>query len=281
MKILTALVALSCLLLFSCQKERSADRTDSGNGTASGELLTKTIAKTSTDSLVSVYTYDADKKLIGLKITGTDQGADASREFKYYRNASGIITHYSATSPDLVANGIDSLLTIIHYDNATSRYTSYVLNINILGYVQLDSVVYEYDGSGRITGERLYESPSGAGNDYYYSGKVNYTYTNGNISQLDLYDYDQSGAETFSGTSKYQFDSKINPAQFGNEGIILGHPEWASANNVTNGQLSDSNGPVDNQTVTITYTYNNDKPATSVTSLIPDNTTTNTSFYYQ
>ena len=78
---------------------------------------------------------------------------DASKEFKYYRNASGIVTHYSATSPDLVATGVDSLLTIVHYNTATSRYTSYVLNINIQGFILLDSSVFVYDGSGNIIGE--------------------------------------------------------------------------------------------------------------------------------
>jgi hypothetical protein len=244
--------------------------------------LVRTEEKNGTDSLVSVYTYNADKKLIGLKITGTDQGADASREFKYYRNASGIVTHYSATSPDLVATGVDSLLTIVHYNIATSRYTSYVLNINISGFILLDSSVYVYDGSGKIIGENAYQSPSGAGNDYYLTGKATYTYSNGNISQLDIHDFDQSGAETFTVTEKFQFDSKRNPLQFGNDGFAMGHPEWASVNNITSGQSSDSNGPADDQTLTVSYTYNSDdKPGTSVRTILPDNITGSTTFYYQ
>lgn len=60
------------------------------------------------------------------------------------------------------------------------------------------------------------------------------------------------------------------------------HPDWVSANDMTSGQLSDSNGPADNQTVAITYTYNNDdKPATSTKTLLPDNVTGSTTFYYQ
>jgi len=139
-----------------------------------------------------------------------------------------------------------------------------------------------YDGSGKIIGENLYQSPSGTGNDYYLAGKAVYTYSNGNMSQLDIHDFDQSGAETFTVTEKFQFDSKRNPLQFGNEGFAMGHPEWASANNITSGQLGDSNGPVDDQTMTVSYTYNNDdKPGTSTTTILPDNVTGNKTFYYQ
>ena len=99
---------------------------------------------------------------------------------------------------------------------------------------------------------------------------------------MDIHDFDQSGVETFTVTEKFQFDSKRNPLQFGNEGFAMGHPEWASANNITSGQLGDSNGPVDDQTLTVTYTYNNDdKPGTSTTTILPDNVTGNKTFYYQ
>lgn len=62
----------------------------------------------------------------------------------------------------------------------------------------------------------------------------------------------------------------------------MGHPEWTSVNNIASEQLTDSGGAADNQSVTITYTYNSDnKPGTSLTNVVPDNTTINTSFYYQ
>jgi hypothetical protein len=277
------LLILVILILSSCQKEVDyANRTNNGNNTNTENLLVKTVAKTGTDSIVSIYTYNADKKLINLKITGRDQGADVDREFRYYRNAAGIITHYSAISADLVSVGLDSLLTVVHYNTAISQYTSYVLNINIPGFTLLDSSAFVIDGSGRIVEEDVYESPSGTGNDYYFTGKAIYTYSNGNMTGLDLHNFDQSGTEVFTGHTKYQYDSKINPLRFGNEGLAMGHSDWVSAGNVASGQLSDSNGPVDDQTLTISYTYNNDnKPATSIATILPDNIVTNTTFYYQ
>jgi len=285
MRILIPLLALTSLILFSCQKEAEfANRVNSGGGNNNntGTLLVKMVQKINSDSLLTTYGYNGNKKLISLKMVGVDdQGDVVNREYHYHRNSSGIITDYSVIDADLLAVGIDSITTIVHY--SSSRYTSYVIKIAIPGFSFLDSSAFAYDASGKIIREDLYESPSGTGTDYYHSGNVNYSYSaSGNISQLDIHDLDASGAEVFSASSKLNYDAKINPMQFENESFVMGHPEWRSVNNVSGDQLSDSNGPADDQTVTITYAYNsNNKPETSVTTVMPDNTITNTSFYYQ
>jgi hypothetical protein len=289
MRIFTALTALTSLFLFSCQKEADfANGNNAGNGGNTGspsdELLVKTVQKIGSDSVVTTYGYNANKKLITLKEIGIDdQGDFVDREYHYHRNASGIIADYSFIDAELLAAGIDSIKTIVHYNSSTSRYTSYVLKIDVSGFSLLDSSVFVYDGSGKIVGENVYESPSGSGNDYYLSGKVNYSYlANGNISQRDIHDLDASGTEIFSATTKINYDTKTNPLHFTNEALVMGHPEWISVNNIANEQLSDSNGPADDQTVSITYTYNaGNKPKTSLTTVVPDNITVNTSFYYQ
>jgi hypothetical protein len=159
-----------------------------------------------------------------------------------------------------------------------------VIKINVPGYVLLDSSVFVYDGAGRILGDNFYESQSGAGNDYYLSGKLNYSYsTEGNVNTYVIHDYDQSGAEVFTATvSNINYDSKVNPVNLQNEGFALGHYEWASPNNMVSAQSGDSNGPADDQTITYTYTYNsNNKPATSTVKIMPDNSVGNTTYYYQ
>ena len=157
--------------------------------------------------------------------------------------------------------GIDSLITIVHYNTPTFRYTSYVYKCQHTRDLSLlDSSVFVYDGSGKIIGEDLYESPSGAGNDYYLSGKVNYTYSpTGNIT----------ASWTFmiltSLELKYLLPTHQIPVRLKNEChsvsamkvLSMGHPEWTSANNISSEQLGDSNGPVDDQNVTVNYTYNN------------------------
>ena len=79
MRVSVSFIILGCLFLFSCQKEVDfANRTGNGNSTGSDELIGKDRQKKmAMDSLVSrIHWYNANKKLIGLKMTGTDQGAD-------------------------------------------------------------------------------------------------------------------------------------------------------------------------------------------------------------
>jgi hypothetical protein len=239
--------------------------------------------KSTSDSIVTTYVYDADNRLIGLTKKGADnQGNSVDATYHFNRNASGIITDYSAINPTLVAAGIDSVKTIVHYNS--SRYTSYVLNLSATGFVLLDSSVFVYDGTGKIVGENFYESPSGTGSDYFLSGKINYSYlSSGNLSGFVIHDYDQSGREVFTANaSNMTYDSKINPIHLGNEAFALGHPEWASPNNILTEQNSDSGGSADNQSATYTYSYNaNNKPATGTITIMPDNSIGNTTYYYQ
>ncbi|TMI77855.1 MAG: hypothetical protein E6H10_18190 [Bacteroidetes bacterium] len=285
MRIVSTLLAFATFFLVSCQKERDFTNTASGGtgNTGSDGLLVKTVVRDGSDSMVTTYGYDSNKRLSSLNKKGIDdQGNTVNAEYHFHRNASGIITDYSATDPTLIAAGIDSIKTIVHY--SSSRYTSYVLSINVPGFVVLDSSVFVYDGTGRIVGENFYQSPSGIGNDYYLSGKINYSYlSSGNLSGFVIHDYDQSGTEVFTAyASNMTYDAKINPIHLGNEAFALGHPEWVSSNNILSEQNSDSGGPADDQSVTYAYTYNaNNKPATGTITIMPDNTVGNTTYYYQ
>jgi len=245
-----------------------ADNNNNGNGgNNSGTLLVKEVQKGGADSIVYTFGYNSSRKIITLKQLGVDdQGNPVNREYHYHRNASGI----------------DSITTAIHY--ASSKYTSYVINVNVPGFILLDSSAFVYDGTGKISGEDFYQSPSGSGNDYYLSGKIYYTYsTTGNITSIDIHDLDQSGNETFRATtSNINYDSNVNPIITDYECFAVGQQQWISPNNITSEQLTDSNGPADNQTVTTTYGYNSDgKPATSVTTVAPGSTTIYGTYYYQ
>jgi hypothetical protein len=286
MRITLPLLASICFFFLSCQKEGHLDTGSGGssNGATAGQLLIKKVQKLGSDSLVTTYEYDGKKKLISLKQVGVDeQGAPVNREYHYHRNTSGVITDYSLIDDDLLAIGADSVTTTIHYNSSTSRYLSYVVKVIVAGYNLLDSSAFLYDGSGKIIREDIYASPSGLGNDYVLSGKVTYNYSaNGNLTQMDIRDVNPLGPTVFSAVTKISYDTKSNPLYFGNEGLVMGHPEWASSNNIVMEQLSDSNGPSGDQTVTISYVYNSDgRPKSDITTVMPDNTTINTSFHYQ
>lgn len=289
MRLLAILFVCITLFLMSCQKEVSY-ATDNGSnqgnggggGNNNGTLLVKMVQKSTTDSLVTLYAYDASKRLINLKHSGISQGTVLNTEYRYYRNSSGIITSFTTIEPALVAYGIDSFVTKINYDVANSRYAGFVLNLNLQGFIVSDSSVFVYDNSGNVIENDVWESPTGDGTNYYYTGKFVYNHANGNMTQLDIHDVDQSGTETFTATTKATYDSNPNSLFLGNEGYVLGHEEWACINNIAGEQLSDSGGPADNQTVSYVYTYGSDnKPLTAMATSLPDNTMVNITYFYQ
>lgn len=287
MRILSGLLILCCLFLFSCQKEVNFSRTNGGNGNAgSGSLLIKKVSKEGADSIVTVYTYNAGKKLINEKVTGILQSVDQADEYRYYRNASGIITHYVEINPDLIAAGFDSITTVIHYDQSSSRYISSALVVDVGGGdILMDSSVFVYDAGGKIIRIDVYDNtPLGSGNGYNLSGKEKFTYTAGNISLFEVYDIDMSapGVETFVGSTRFDaFDTRTTPIILNNEAFAIGHPDWISVNNITMAALTDPD-PTNNQTLAITYTYNSDnRPATSIQTINPGNEVSTTTYYYQ
>ena len=286
MRIILALFTLTSLFLFSCQKE--ADFANGGNnsgggggGGTSGTTLVKTVSKNGSDSVVTVYTYNSSKKLINEKITGMSQGMDMGNEYKYYRNSSGIISRYVQINATLAASGIDSVVTIVHYNSSSSRYTSTVSEITFSGFTVLDSTVFLYDASGKVIESDLYLGIPLLGG-YDLSVKFKYTYAaNGNITQYDVYDL-TSGTEEHVATTKYTFDTKTSPIIFNNEAFAIGHPDWVSVNNATKVEILDLTDPTNNYTIAITYTYNNsNRPATSTNTTTPGSIVDNVTYYYQ
>ncbi|HEV8283675.1 MAG TPA: hypothetical protein VGQ09_05165 [Chitinophagaceae bacterium] len=284
MRIFIFLSAIITLFLFSCQKEVdyvTGNGGGGGGGTTSGNTLVKTVSKNGSDSVITVYTYNANKKLINEKITGMSQGIDLGNEYKYYRNASGIITRYVQINAMLAASGIDSVVTIVHYNSSSSRYTSTVSEISFSGFSVLDSTVFIYDASGKISESNLYLGIPLLGG-YDLTDKFKYIYAaNGNINQFDIYDL-SSGTEDHVATTKYTFDAKTSPIIFNNEAFAIGHPDWVSVNNPTKVEIIDLTDPTNNYTLTFTYTYNSsNKPATSVNTQDPGNIVNNVTYYYQ
>ncbi len=282
-RILTSLSIFSILFLSSCQKESGFSDTNNGSsGSSAGTLLIKTESKRGTETATTIYTYNASKKLINQKITGTAQGINVGNEYRYYRNASGIVTNYTQISAVLAQSGLDSLTTIVHYSN--SKYTSTVSKITISGFSVLDSMTFIYDAGGKIIRSDLYQAlPTISG--YELTATVKYTYSaNGNLMQQQYYTHDPTtSSDDLFATVKYTFDTKTSPLIVAaNEAFALGHPDWLSVNNGTKIELIDASDPINNQTIGITYTYNsNNRPATSVNTTNPGNIVENATYFYQ
>jgi hypothetical protein len=291
-----ALVLLSVcsLLIISCQKEAGfAADANNGNGSGggtTGDLLVRTENTYGSESSTTSYVYNSNKKLISYKVTGISQGIDISNEFRYYRNAAGIITRNTQLSALLAQAGLDSVTSKLNYNAASSRYSSVVSEIDFLGFSVTDSSVFVYDAAGKIIGKDIYQGSVSVSLPFELVSKERYTYnSSGNVIQVDSYDYDAStGISDLLMSIKYAYDDKanaLNPAAIftnTNEVIVIGFSDWAAKNNVLKMTLEDMVTPSNNLTLTTGYTYNNaNKPLTASGIQMPGSTAISSKFFYQ
>lgn len=270
---------VASLIFVGCQKEidwgtRSAD-----------QLLVKIVAKSGTsDSTITVYSYNAQRKLIKEQVNSSVAGMSSQVELIINRDASGVITSSVQKSPDLLMAGIDSLVIRYNYNN--NRYTSGVFSLNLMGISFTDSTLYTYDANGRIIGDQhlltssLLPLPIPIPIPIL---KNVYTYS---ADGKNLIKQEQSAPSTPGGPltpvseQTYTYDTQINPLIFLNEAIILNRTGWFNANNVLVSQLTNTLDPTLNQTFDNTYRYNTSNKPDSLFSIQAGQLTTS-KFYYQ
>lgn len=263
-------------ILLSCQKE-----IDWGT-TASDQLLVKVIAKSGvSDSVVTIYSYNAQRKLIREQAVTVAAGLPpVQTELTINRDASGVITSSVQKSPDLAAAGIDSLVTRYNYSN--SKYTAGIFSLTAMGFSFTDSAVYTYDANNRIISDQHFLKTALfpltipiLKNDYSYSADGK------NVIQQD-----QSAPAAPGGplapvsAQTYTHDAKINPLVLLQEAIILNRTNWFNASNVLISRLTNTLDPTQNQTIDNTYRYNTANKPDSLFS-IQGGLLTTSKFYYQ
>jgi len=283
MRFFITLSALSCILLFSCQKESDFSNTTTntnGNGGTNGTRLVKMVAKDGTDSVVSIYSYNSSGKLIGITATGTDGGSPTYNSKTIVRNSQGIIQKVVMKDADLIQVGIDSIEIKARYDASNSRYTGWTLAVDFGSGIQKDSIVFIYNSAGKVGTESFY-SDNGTGT-YHPYGKFDFTYSGNNIVTKKSFTYDQ-GSYTEDFTMTDELDTKSPPIVFGIEGLIIDPNEIApyySSNNITKETVTYPSDPT--ETLSIAYTYNSsNKPASAIFTILPYNQLFDITYYYQ
>jgi hypothetical protein len=273
---LTAILTILSFGLFSCQKEVDDIFSNTG-GVVSGTRLIKTVEKTGADSVVSVYGYNSSGKIINADIAGVEAGQAYDISLTYVRNSSGIIQKQILESSDFASIGIDSIVSIVSFDAGNNRYKNSVTNFSLSGIPLIDSIMFQYDASGRLITEIDYND---VGFGYLPSWKKEYTYSGNNLATEKYYSYDlASGNFLLEDTGTYEYDTKTNPLQFATDAAILNLYPFYSANNVTKFTYVASD-PADNFTSTINYTYNSsNRPLTDVTTTGTE--VASTTYYYQ
>lgn len=275
---LVLLVALTTLIgLTACQKE-----IDWGTGNLANQLLVKVVAKTgTTDSTVTTYSYDAQRRLIREVNVAVTGGTTVQTELVINRNAAGVITSSVLKSPSLALTGIDSLVTRYNYSN--NRYTNGAFTLTLQGITFTDSTLYTYDANERIISDQhllkstLLPLPIPIPilrNVYTYSA-----------DGKNLTKQEQSAPSTPGGplspvsNQTFTHDTQVNPLILLNEAIILNRGDWFNANNVLTNQFASTANPTQNFSVDNSYRYNAANKPDSLFSTRAGQVTTSKFFY--
>lgn len=275
MRILTSMLALASLLLFSCQKEKES--VGGGGGGTNSTRLVKMVLKSGADSAVEEFTYNSAGKIVGFRLSGAESNQPVDLRLTYIRNSSGIIQKQILKSNDLGTLGLDSIVTVVNYDGANSRYKNAVSEFVLFGFSIRDSIDFQYDGTGRLVSEIDYTD---AGLGMEPSTKTEYTFSGNNLAGEKTYSYDDvAGAFQLEETYTYEYDSKTNPLQFASDAPVLNMNPFYSANNIIKTTLV-ATDPASNYVSTESYTYDSsNRPLTSTG--VTGGTTTTTTYYYQ
>lgn len=275
---------ISILFFVSCQKEIDWGLGGSNNPRL---MLVKIKSKTGTDTTQVDYYYDANKRLIREKTTGMSAGTNLDNELIIKRNSSGIITTTVQKSPTLLAAGIDSIETRFNYNATTSKYTSSVFQLGIPGFTVLDSAVYTYDGSGRISKDEHWLTLLGLPIPVppVLTARNTYTYSADGKNLLGVaVDAAIPPATTLSPATAqaYTVDGKVNPLIILNEAVLLRRVGLFNTNNSTKAIVTNTIDPTQDFTMDYTYKYNIvNKPDSSFGTRTPGGAVTASKYYYQ
>jgi len=277
MRIILTLSALACVFLFSCKKEEDFANGGNNSGGTNPTRLVKMVTKSGSDSSVYNFTYNSSGKITGANLSGAESGQPIDLRISYIRNASGIIQKQILKSNEFASVGIDSIVTIVNYDAGNNRYKNAISVFSVFGFPIRDSIVFQYDASGKMISEIDYTDGGGG---YEPSTKTEYSYSGNNLLSEKFYSYNAtSAAFDLDETDTYEYDAKTNPLQFASDAVVLNLVPFYSANNVTKTTVVASN-PADNYITTETYTYNSsNRPATSTS--VTGSETATTTYYYQ
>lgn len=249
--LLTAVFGITCLALFSCQKE--VDDVFSNNGNTNGNALgslKKMVITYGPDSSVTDFFYDNSGKVIGVNITTVSSGSSEFNNETIERNSQGMIQKTITRATSLLQIGVDSLVATV--TSASGRYTNRVLTFSVLGSTASLSSFYYYDVNGRIVSQKDYID-DGTGN--VDSSRMDYAYSGSNLVSYKGYDL-STGTGTPDLIQLFEFDSKAAPLSVGNEAYVLNNFfQWYSANNIKKMTVNASGDP-DTHIETWDYTYN-------------------------
>ena len=275
---------MGALIISSCQREITDDIPgSSNNNSCSGNLLAKLISTSQIDSTVTEFEYDANRRLIkeiSKRFNSTNPG---STDILITRDANGIITRIKNVGHYM--QGSDSTDSHFFYNTSDRRYTHVVAEITFSGYITTDSILFNYDASGKLAKQDVYVHYFTPGPYYTLDAKYEYSYdNNGNVSKFIVYSRDQStnvmGLEV---TYEYTYDKKKRALQLDAwDALALNLTITSSFQNVTSIKVTDVKFPIYDGTYTEQFTYNScDRPVTMMETFSASNNYRKLQYFYK
>lgn len=269
MKIFLSLMLCSVILLLaSCSKEASTEQDQppvdtTGDNNTNKKMLTRIVdyeVDYPEDSSITDYSYNANGKLIRVKdhfITFRTNLSYRDDEYIIYRDANDIVkrmavmsSHYEGT----VFTKKDSTIYDVVYDPVSKHYKYAIWTANF-DYANppyddfiRDSIIYTYNSSNQIV---LWQSFRKDKNTkvIFEAERREYDFdAKGNMIKIRYNEnYDNQGDPLSEDIIEY--DDKINPRNFGMEGILFGVDSfsWPTPNN-----------PVKSEEGELHFTYDKD-----------------------
>ncbi|MCY7421930.1 MAG: hypothetical protein LH478_09345 [Chitinophagaceae bacterium] len=242
------------------------------------ELLTKIVAVTGNETIESNFTYDSKNYLISEQHKGIENGVAVDTYKKYYRDTTGKIVKVALKSKQ----DVDTVYTRTTYDDYYTNTLLYTLSqYQRQGQVIRDSVTYVYDGNGHIGIQKQYRQK--ATGDYGLFEQHEYSFSGRNLVVVkDFVDSSNSSNLVVAGVRQFSYDTRFNPLKLNNEAILIGRPEWASANNLISIDLENKLAPGDNYKVVSKLFYSiSRKPVYGTSIKSPVGTVTQVTYFYK
>ena len=279
-------VVFSAFSMFSCQKKVdwlidpvTKEVLDSSNVQVNpSELLTKIVAVTGNETIESNFIYDGKNNLISEQHKGIENGFAVDTYKKYYRDTTGKIVRVALKSKQEV----DTVYTRITCDDYYTNTLLYTLSqYQRQGQVIRDSVTYVYDGNGHIGIQKVYRLK--ALGDYRLVEQYEYSFSGGNLVVVkNFIDSSNTSNLVVAGVRHFSYDTRLNPLKLKNEAIVMGKPEWASANNLVSIDLENKLAPGDNYKVQSKLFYSTSrKPVYGTFTKSPLGTVTQVTYFYK
>ena len=242
------------------------------------ELLTKIVAVTGNQTIESNFTYDSKNYLVSEQHKGIENGFAVDTYKKYYRDTTGKILKVAYKSKQ----DIDTVYTRATYDDYNTNTLLFTLSqYQRQGQAIRDSVIYVFDGNGNIGIQKLYRLK--ALGDYRLVEQYEYSFSGGNLVVVkNFIDSSNTSNLVVAGVRHFSYDTRFNPLKLKNEAIVMGKPEWASANNLVSIDLDNKLAPGENYKVESKLFYSTSrKPVYGTFTKSPMGRVTHATYFYK